>query len=75
MHVRIFTTTNCPACNAVKRFLKNKNIQFKEIDVEDDIDAAREMIEISGQMAVPVLDMNGKIIVGFNRDAIESAIG
>lgn len=57
-----------------KEFLESKSIQFKDIDVGKNSDAAREMIKKSGQMGVPVLDINGKIIVGFDRDAIEGAL-
>lgn len=74
LDIAIYSTPTCPYCKMAKEFLKSKNIQFKDIDVGKNSDAAREMIKKSGQMGVPVLDINGKIIVGFDRDAIEGAL-
>ncbi len=57
-----------------KEFFKKNNVSYTEINVEEDEAAAEEMIEKSGQMGVPVIDINGEIIVGFNRGAIEKAL-
>jgi glutaredoxin 3 len=54
--------------------MSEKKIEFKEIDVSSDPTAANEMVKISGQMGVPVIDIGGQIIVGWNKDAIEEAI-
>lgn len=74
MNVIIYTTPTCPYCGMAKNFFKRNNIKFKEIDVSKDYKAAHEMIEKSGQMGVPVIDIDGQIIVGFNRPAIEKAL-
>ena len=74
MPVKIYTTSTCHFCVMAKDFLKKENIKFSEINVEKDQKAAQEMIEKSGQMGVPVLDINGKIIVGFDKRAIEKAL-
>jgi glutaredoxin len=58
----------------VKEYLKKKNIVFEEINVQEDKNAALEMIEKSGQMGVPVIDINGTIIIGFDRPAIDEAL-
>jgi glutaredoxin len=55
--------------------LKDNNIIFENVDVSADVQAGQEMIEKSGQMGVPVLDIDGRIIVGFDRDAIIKALG
>ena len=55
----------------LKEFLKEKKIEFENINVSDDEDAAEEMIEKSGQMGVPVTDIDGKIIVGFDKEKIK----
>ncbi|MEK6872403.1 MAG: glutaredoxin family protein [Nanoarchaeota archaeon] len=73
-NVKIYTTPTCIYCKTAKEFMKENKINFKEIDVSKNQKAAREMIEKSGQMGVPVLDVNGKIIVGFNQEAIEKAL-
>lgn len=72
--VKVYSTATCPYCHRVKDYLAEKNIQFEEIDVGKDQKAAEEMVEKSGQMSVPVVDIDGKIIVGFNKDAIEKEL-
>ncbi len=57
-----------------KEFFKKNDVKYEEINVEQDEKAAEEMIEKSGQMGVPVIDVDGKIIVGFNRPALEKAL-
>lgn len=56
-------------------YLKEKNIDFKEVDVSKDPNAAKEMIEKSGQRGVPVIDIDNTIIVGFNQEAIDDTLG
>jgi len=58
----------------VKEFLKKNNIQFENIDVGINRQASQEMMDKSGQMGVPVLDIDGQIIVGFDKDAISKAL-
>ena len=74
MTVKIYTTTTCPYCKMAKEFFKNNNVKYEEINVENDEKAAEEMIEKSGQMGVPVIDVNGKIIVGFDEPALREAL-
>jgi len=73
--VKVYSTTVCPWCHKVKEFLKENKIEFEDINVSDDDKARDEMIEKSGQMGVPVIDIDGKIIVGYDKDAIEKALG
>lgn len=73
-NVKIFTTSTCFWCHAVKEFFKENGIKFKEINVSASPIAQFEMIKKSKQMGVPVIDINGQIIVGFNRLAIEAAL-
>lgn len=73
--VKLYSTPTCPFCIIVKQFLKDNRIKFKDIDVSIDQQAAQEMIKKSGQMGVPVLDIDGKIIVGFDKGAISKALG
>jgi glutaredoxin-like YruB-family protein len=72
--VKIYALPTCPYCIRTKAFLRENNVEFMDIDVSKDRAAAKEMIEKSGQMGVPVLDINGKIIVGFDREAIKKAV-
>lgn len=75
MNVKIYSTPTCPYCKLTKEFLKEKGIAFAEIDVSADPAAANEMVKKSGQMGVPVIDIDGKIIVGWNKGALEEALG
>ncbi len=72
--VTVYSTPVCPWCDKVKEFLKENKIPFQEINVVADRAAADEMIRKSGQMGVPVIDVNGQIIVGFNRTALKKAL-
>ena len=74
MVVKIYTTPPCPWCKKTKEFLKEKKIKYKEFDVSSDEKARNEMIEKSGQMGVPVLDIDGQILVGFDPKVIEAAV-
>lgn len=73
--VKIYSTPTCPYCIRTKQFLKENNIEFEDIDVSVDQQAAEEMIKISGQIGVPVLDIEGEIIVGFDKERIKKALG
>ena len=73
--VKVYSTSTCPYCAMAKDFLKRNNIEFEEIDVGINQQAAEEMVNKSGQMGVPVLDIDGQIIVGFDKKAINKAIG
>ena len=72
--VRVYSTPTCPWCLRAKNFLDGKKIKFEDINVAEDDKAREEMIKKSGQMGVPVLDINGEIIVGFDEDAINRAL-
>ncbi|MBU5688894.1 MAG: glutathione S-transferase N-terminal domain-containing protein [Candidatus Aenigmarchaeota archaeon] len=74
MKVKIYTTPTCPYCEMAKQYFKLKKIEYEEVDVSSDIEAAREMIEKSGQMGVPVIEIDDNIIIGFNKPAIERAL-
>jgi len=74
-NVKVYSTSTCPYCSMAKEFLKKNNIQFENIDVGINRQASQEMIDKSGQMGVPVLDIDGEIIVGFDKDAISKALG
>jgi len=74
MTVTIYSTTWCHFCKEAKKFFTENNVKFKEINVEEDQEAAREMVEKSGQMGVPVIDIDGTIIVGFDRTKIKKAL-
>lgn len=72
--VIVYSTPSCPYCVMAKNFLKENNILFKDVDVSKDKARAMEMVEKSGQMGVPVLDVKGNIIVGFQPQIISNLL-
>ncbi|MCM8786696.1 MAG: glutaredoxin family protein [Candidatus Omnitrophica bacterium] len=73
--VKIYSSPTCPWCHRAKQFLRENNIDFEEFDVTSDPQIAEEVIRISGQMGVPVLDIDGEIVVGFDRERIARLLG
>ena len=73
--VTVYTTATCPYCRMLKNFLAEKNIAFEDVDVGRDRTGREEMVRKSGQMGVPVSEIDGKIIVGFDRQAISNELG
>jgi glutaredoxin-like YruB-family protein len=73
--VKVYSTPTCPYCIRAKQFLKDNNIIFEDIDVSLNQPAAEEMISKSGQMGVPVLEIDRQIIVGFDKEKIKQALG
>lgn len=72
--IKVFSTPTCPYCHMLKDYLKDKKVEFEDIDVAANQEAAQEMIKKSGQMGVPQIEINGKIIVGFDKPAIEKEL-
>ncbi|OGH66395.1 MAG: NrdH-redoxin [Candidatus Magasanikbacteria bacterium RIFCSPHIGHO2_02_FULL_41_13] len=72
--VTVYSTPSCPWCHKAKDYLKEKNVVFDDVDVSVDESRVDEMFKKSGQMGVPVIDINGKIIVGFDVVAIDEAL-
>lgn len=73
--VKIYSTPACPFCMMSKKFLKENNIDFEDINVSTDQAKAQEMVQKSGQMAVPVIDIDGEVIVGFDKEKIRKTLG
>lgn len=74
MKVIVYSTPTCPYCYMAKDFLNKNKIPFEDVDVAAKPDRAKEMVEKSGQQGVPVIDIDGKIIVGFDKEAIKKAL-
>jgi len=73
--VRVYATSTCPYCKMAKSFLDDNKILYEHYDVGTDEAKRNEMIDKSGQMGVPVIDIDGRIIIGFDRTAIKEALG
>jgi len=74
VNVRVFSTPTCPWCKKAKEFLQQNNVEFKDLDVAADTDARNEMMEKSGQMGVPVIDIDGQIILGYDVEKMKQAL-
>lgn len=72
--VKVYSTTTCPWCIKVKEFLKENNIKFKDINISKDEKARNKIIEKSGQMGVPIIEVGKEIIVGFDEPKIRKAL-
>lgn len=73
--VKIYSTPTCIYCKNLKTFLKEKGIDFEDIDVSASQEALKEMVNKSGQFGVPVVDIDGQIVVGFDKEKISQLLG
>jgi len=69
-NVLIYTTPTCQFCHMAKEFFKDHDVDFKEIPVKDDMEKQKEMVQKSKQMGVPVIDIDGEIVIGFDRERL-----
>ena len=72
--VKVYSTPTCPWCIRAKDFLKQQKVAFEDINVAVDVKARDEMVKKSGQLGVPVLEIDGTIILGFDQQAIQKAL-
>jgi glutaredoxin-like YruB-family protein len=73
-NVKVYSLSTCSHCIKTKAFLNENDIPFENIDMNENPQAGEEMLEKSGQAGVPVIDIDGKIIVGFDKEAILEAL-
>lgn len=73
--IKLYSSPVCPYCVALKNFLKEKEINFEEIDVSQDEKVAQEVVEKTGQTGIPVIDIDGEIVIGFDRAKIVKLLG
>lgn len=74
-NVTIYSTPTCVYCNMAKTFFKANDVSFTEYNVASDLARRREMIDKTGQMGVPVIDLNGEIVVGYDEPKLKSVLG
>ena len=73
-NVKVYSTPTCPYCRQAKDYLKEKGVDFTDLNVATDIEARNEMVKKSGQMGVPVIEFDGNIVIGFNRAKLDQLI-
>lgn len=74
MNITVYSTSTCPWCTKAKDYLKSKGVEYKEVNVGIDREGAIEMVKKSGQQGVPVIDIDGTIVIGFDQRRIDSLI-
>lgn len=74
MEIKVYSTQTCPYCHQLKAFLDQNKVEYKDIDVGVDQKAAQEMVEKSGQMGVPVTEIDGEMILGFDVQALKEKL-
>jgi glutaredoxin-like YruB-family protein len=72
--IKIYSTPFCPYCVTLKDYLRGKKVEFADVDVSENEKERDEMVELSGQIGVPVVNIDGKIIVGFDKEQIDTAL-
>ena len=75
MSVKIYTTPSCVYCKMTKDFFQSNRVQYQELNVAADAKARDEMIQKSGQLGVPVTEIDGQIVVGFDRARLSELLG
>ena len=74
-NVIVYSTPTCPYCVYAKEYFKDKGVEYKDVDVSRDRSAGEEMVRKSGQMGVPVIDIDGNILVGFRPEEFDKLLG
>ena len=72
--VTLYTTPSCQYCEQAKEYMKENDIDYKYYDVSEDTDRRKEMIEKSGQMGVPVIELGDELMVGFDEERFEDMV-
>jgi glutaredoxin 3 len=72
--IRIFSTPTCTYCIILKRYLDEKNVEYEDIDISQNEEAQKEMIAKTNQMGVPVIDIDGEFIIGFDKGKINNIL-
>jgi len=74
MKVRVFSSSACPWCVKVKDCLKENKIEFEEVKVDEDKEKAKEIVEKTGQMGVPVTEIDGEFVIGFDEEKLKKLL-
>jgi len=73
--IKVYSTPTCPYCKMAKKFLEDNGIKYQDLNVAQDRAARAEMINKSGQMGVPVIDIDGELILGFDQAQLKKKLG
>lgn len=73
--VTVYSTPTCPYCRQAKDYLAQKGVEFADLNVATDLEARNTMVQKSGQLGVPVIEVDGHVIIGFNRGKLDELLG
>jgi glutaredoxin 3 len=74
MKIKVYTTPTCPYCQMTKDYLSSQKVDYEEENVQENLQARKEMVDISGQLGVPVISVNGKTVVGYDLEKINKIL-
>ncbi|CAG7840464.1 glutaredoxin [Clostridium novyi B str. ATCC 27606] len=69
--IKVYSVPNCPWCEKVKKYLNSKKVDYEYINIKDDLEAREELIELTNQTSVPVIYIDGNIVIGFEKDKLD----
>ncbi len=75
MNVKVYSTPSCIWCTKLKEYLTSNNVAFEAIDISADREAAKDLAKRAGQMVVPITDIDGELIIGFDKEKIDAKLG
>ena len=73
--VTVYSTPTCPYCRQAKDYLTGKGVAFSDVNVAADLEARNTMVQKSGQLGVPVIEVDGQVVIGFNRGKLDELLG
>lgn len=74
-NVTIYTTPTCGFCHMAKDYFNQKDVKYKEVDVSQDMAAAQYIVQLTGQMGVPVIEIDNEYVVGFDKPKLDTLLG
>ncbi|AEB76376.1 glutaredoxin domain-containing protein [Clostridium botulinum] len=69
--VKVYSIPDCPWCEKVKKYLDSKEVDYEDINVKEDLKGREELIDLTNQTSVPIIDIDGNIIIGFEREKLD----
>ena len=72
--IKVYSIPDCPWCQKVKKYLELRQVKFQEVNIESDLEGRKELLALTKQLSVPVTSINGRMIVGFEREELDEAL-
>ena len=72
--IKVYSIPDCPWCQKVKKYLELRQVNFQEVNIESDLEGRKELLALTKQLSVPVTSINGRLIVGFEREELDEAL-